>query len=127
MIKAWLDIVNELKIKKLAGKNYFYSKLSKKKKELLKIFLENNLITKIEIKTINSKDYFKVYINTNINYNLHILSKKSNVQYISKLNLIKLIKKENMIYILSTPNGVCSTNNFNSTMAIGGILLFGIN
>ena len=49
MIKAWLDIINELKIKKLAGKGYFYSKLSKKKKELLKIFLEINIIVKIEI------------------------------------------------------------------------------
>ncbi len=84
------------------------------------------MITRIEIKTINNKNYFKIYINTNINFNLHIFSKKSNVQYITKLNLIKLIKKENMIYILSTSNGVCSTNNFNNTKALGGILLFGI-
>jgi Ribosomal protein S8 len=127
MIKAWLDIINELKIKKLAGKSYFYSKLSKKKKELLKIFIETNLITKLEVKIWNNKPYFKVYINNNINYNLHILSKRSNIKYITKKNMEKLIKKENMIYILSTPNGISSTNNINKVNCTSGILLAGIN
>lgn len=127
MIKSWLDIINELKIKKLAGKKYFYSKLTTKKKALLKIFLENNIITKIEIIKKKEKNYYKIYINNNINFNINLISTKSNINFITLKNLKNLIKKENMIYILSTSSGIVATNNIVTNNMTGGILLFSIN
>ena len=126
MIKAWLDITNELKIKKLAGKNYFYSKLSKKKKELLKIFLEINIILKIEIIKKNKKEYYKIFINNNLHFNINLLSSRNNIYFINYKNLKKLIQKENSIFIISTSNGVLCTNNISNDNKVGGVLLFSI-
>jgi ribosomal protein S8 len=126
MIKSWIDIINELKIKKLAGKQYFYSKLSKKKKELLKIFLENNIILKIEIIEKNKKKYYKIFINNSLHFSINLLSRKNNINFITFKNLKKLLKKENTIYVLSTSSGVVCTNNLIDGNNVGGILLFSI-
>lgn len=127
MVIAWLNLINELKIAKAGGKKRFYTTKSKKKRELLHLLLKENLITKVvvAIRRVRVK-YYKVYVNTKINYTIEPMSSPNSIKYVSKADLKEILKKQNVQLIISTPNGLISLSNIVNDNNNGGVLLFSV-
>ena len=121
----FFNTINLIKTGYYLKKKNLKIKLNNKEKQILKIFLQLNIIKMIKINKNIYNIYFQ-YINNEVIFkNIKNIYKPSKPFFINLKQILKINKKNNSIFYISTNKGII--NNFEAEKyRIGGVLVLKI-